>query len=238
MGPNAKAISLIKGFDFDDKGPALVSTMLREGLGVNISVLMGANVANEVAQDHFCEATIGCDDPAFGALWKKVFHAPLFQIRVVTDCVGVEICGALKNVVALGAGFSDAIGYGGNTKAAIIRIGLQEIIRFTSEFYGDSVQSSTFLESCGLADMITTCFGGRNVKCAEAFVRLGQTWEEVEQSLLGGQKLAGTPCCKELLRVLRARGLVDKFPLFRNIHAIAFESAPPQSLINNLDSAE
>ena len=95
-----------------------------------MSVLMGANVANEVAKGDFAEATIGCTDLAVGKKWVTLFNTSDFKVDAVQDVAGAELCGALKNVVALGAGFSDGLGFGGNTKAAIIRIGLKEMQKF------------------------------------------------------------------------------------------------------------
>merc|ERR1712129_70498 len=114
---------------------------------VDMSVLMGANVANEVAKGDFAEATVGCTDLAIGAKWVAVFNTPDFKVDPVMDVAGAELCGALKNVVALGAGFCDGLGFGGNTKAAIIRVGLKEMQKFCEVFYGDrKIKQDTFLK--------------------------------------------------------------------------------------------
>ncbi|KAJ1641306.1 glycerol-3-phosphate dehydrogenase 1-like protein, isoform CRA_d, partial [Pavlovales sp. CCMP2436] len=194
----ARACSLIKGIEFDANGPILISSLIKKQMGgMDVSVLMGANVAGEVAKDEFCESTVGYSKVAHGAVWRELFDCPTFRVNKIKDVAGVELCGALKNVVALGAGFCDGLGLGGNTKAAIIRVGLTETIQFCKMFYG-GIKDETFLESCGVADLVTTCFGGRNRKCAEAFAKGGgkQGWEKIEAEMLNGQKLQGTLTAK------------------------------------------
>merc|ERR1719460_2160444 len=220
--PGVKALSAIKGIDFDDKGIVLISDIIRAELGADCSVLMGANVANDMASDAFCETTIGYRDDANGALFKLAYDDPALKVGTVKDTVGVELCGALKNIVAIGAGFCDGLGYGGNTKAAIMRIGLIEMMRFCQKFY-TGVKPDTFFESCGVADLITTCYGGRNRKCAEAFAKdPSKGWDVIEKEILNGQKLQGTLTAKEVHEVLKRVNAINEFPLFTKIYNIAY----------------
>ena len=213
-----------------DEGPVLLSDTIVKELGIDVSVLMGANVATEVAQEVFAEATVGYRNENNGLLFKKLFSRPYFNVGMSNDVAGVELCGASKNVVALAAGFCDGLGYGGNTKAAIIRIGLQEMKEFAKLFYPE-VKEETFFESCGIADVLVTCLEGRNRKVAEAFAKTGKSFDELEKELLNGQKLQGTLTSDEMHQVLKKKDLQENFPLFTTVWEIVYGNHQVENLI-------
>ncbi|XP_020382376.1 glycerol-3-phosphate dehydrogenase [NAD(+)], cytoplasmic-like [Rhincodon typus] len=234
--PGAIGISLIKGIDEGPDGLKLISYIIREKLGIEMSVLMGANIAKEVADEKFCETTIGSKNKTHGEILKELMQTPNFRITVVEERDTVEICGALKNIVAVGAGFCDGLGYGDNTKAAVIRLGLMEMLAFAKLFCQGPVTSATFLESCGIADLVTTCYGGRNRKVADTFVKTGKAIEELEREMLNGQKLQGPQTSAEVYKVLKQRNLVNQFPLFAAVYQICYEGRPVADIITCLQN--
>ncbi|XP_056628830.1 glycerol-3-phosphate dehydrogenase 1a [Triplophysa dalaica] len=234
---NALGMSLIKGVDEGPDGLKLISKVIHEKLGIRMSVLMGANIANEVADEKFCETTIGCRDQAQGVELKELMQTADFRVTVVREADVVEICGALKNIVAVGAGFCDGLDFGDNTKAAVIRLGLMEMISFARIFCtAGTVTPATFLESCGVADLITTCYGGRNRKVGEAFAKTGKSLEELEKEMLNGQKLQGPATAAEIHTILKNKGLLDKFPLFNGVYEICYEGRPVTEFIRCLQN--
>ncbi|KAI1774089.1 glycerol-3-phosphate dehydrogenase [NAD+] [Hypoxylon cercidicola] len=153
--------------------------------------------------------------------FKTLFHRPYFHVRMVSDVAGVSLGGALKNIVALAAGFVDGRGWGDNAKAAIMRVGLLEMVKFGHEFFGETISTGTFTEeSAGVADLITSCSGGRNFRCAKKAVEKGLSVQEVEQAELNGQKLQGTSTAVEVNSFLRRRNLEQEYPLFTAVYNI------------------
>ncbi|RWS31966.1 glycerol-3-phosphate dehydrogenase [NAD(+)]: cytoplasmic-like isoform X2 [Leptotrombidium deliense] len=231
----AIGLSLIKGFDESEKGKiSLISEKISNLLGIDCCVLMGANIANEVADEKFCETTIGCKNAETGHILKKLLDTPNFRVTVVPDTKTVEICGALKNVVAVAAGICDGLGYGDNTKAAVIRIGLKEMMRFCNVFY-PTPRIQTFFESCGIADLITTCYGGRNRRISELFAKdPSKTFEQLEKEHLNGQKLQGPGTALDVVCLLKSKNKEELFPMFVAVAKIVTKEIKPQDLLDYL----
>lgn len=234
LKPGAQSISLVKGFDIlPEGGIQLISDEIKKHLDIPVAVLMGANLAMEVAEGQFCETTIGCKDAASGQMLKVLFQTKNFRVTVTQDVDVVEMCGALKNIVACAAGFVQGLGLGDNTKSAVIRIGLMEMIKYAKEF-GDSPKITTFLESCGVADLITTCYGGRNARLSKEFVIQKKSIAVLEVELLNGQKMQGAQTAAEVNHLLKSKGLENKFPLFTAVHSIFINEMKPEEFIDVL----
>ncbi|CAF2057959.1 unnamed protein product [Brassica oleracea var. botrytis] len=256
-----EAISLVKGMEVKKEGPCMISSLISKELGINSCVLMGANIANEIAVEKFSEATVGYrESREIADTWVQLFSTPYFMVTPVHDVEGVELCGTLKNVVAIAAGFVDGLEMGNNTKAAIMRIGLREM-RALSKLLFPSVKDSTFFESCGVADVITTCckdyelsfcsllsivkvialltitVGGRNRRVAEAFAQSGgkRSFDELEAEMLQGQKLQGVSTAREVYEVLNHCGWLEMFPLFSTVHQICTGRLKPEAIVHYRD---
>ncbi|XP_075266190.1 glycerol-3-phosphate dehydrogenase 1-like protein isoform X2 [Convolutriloba macropyga] len=223
------------GFEVTEKELVIISDVVRDTLGITCGALMGANLANEIALGQFAEATIATTVEWQGRAFQQLFNRPSFRCAYVSDVTAVEVCGALKNVVAVGAGFVDALGMGNNTKCAIIRLGLMEMMAFAEEFYG-CTNRNVFFESCGIADLITTCYGGRHTRLGKLFVETGKSFEELEKEHLNGQKLQGHQTAEKVYKMLFAKGetAVKKYPLFVAIYKVSTKEIAAQDLFQCL----
>ena len=149
-----------------------------------------------------------------------LFDRPYFTVSMVSDVVGVSLAGALKNIVALACGFIEGHGWNMTAKTAVMRRGMLETIHFCQEFFPETIQEMTFWESAGWSDMIVSCTSARNWRYSKMAVERGVSLYEVERTELNGQKLQGISTTKEVMSFLKARGVQDKYPLFKAVEGI------------------
>lgn len=243
--PTARAISCLKGLEVNKEGCKLLSTYITEELGIVCGALSGANLAPEVARGKWSETTIAYTLPKDyrGAgkdideyVLKAAFHRPYFHVNVIEDVAGVSVAGALKNVVALAVGFVEGLGWGDNAKSAIMRVGLLETIKFSEMFFPESKASTFTAESAGVADLITTCSGGRNVKVGRYMAQTGASAEVAEKKLLNGQSSQGIVTAKEVHELLENTDKLDEFPLFEATYQIIYGSESIENLPHLLNN--
>ncbi|KAK9241299.1 NAD-dependent glycerol-3-phosphate dehydrogenase N-terminus-domain-containing protein [Lipomyces kononenkoae] len=238
-----RAVSCIKGVEVNGDGITIIANYISNELGIYCGALSGANLAPEVAEEKYSETTIAykVPDPTDvidAKIIRTLFHRSYFHVNVVDDVAGVSLCGALKNIVALASGFVDGMEWGDNAKAAIIRRGLLEMTKFGREFFPESNASTFTEESCGVADVITSCSGGRNHKLGAALIKTRRPIFELEAELLKGQKAQGVTTAQEVYEFLDRRGKSREFPLFTAVHGIIFEGLDSYALPRILEEIE
>ncbi|HTL52454.1 MAG TPA: NAD(P)H-dependent glycerol-3-phosphate dehydrogenase [Planctomycetota bacterium] len=158
-GVRVGAVSIGKGIELETN---LRTTEIIEqslGAGVPIGGLWGPTLAYEVAVGRPAAMVTAAKDPEFAHKVQLVAMGPTMRVYTNDDLVGVEISGALKNVVAIAAGICDGLGMGENSKASLVTRGLTEISRFGRELGG---KSRTFMGLCGMGDLMLTCYSPRS----------------------------------------------------------------------------
>jgi len=150
----AWAVCATKGLE--EETHLRMSEVLKQNLKNNnlIAVLSGPSHAEEVSRKMPTTVVAASDHPAFSMTVQSVFHSDYFRVYTSTDVLGVELGGALKNVIAIAAGISDGLGLGDNTKAALVTRGLHEITRLGVAL---GAQAPTFAGLAGMGDLIVTC---------------------------------------------------------------------------------
>jgi glycerol-3-phosphate dehydrogenase (NAD(P)+) len=178
----APILGLTKGLD--PAGGDRLSTLVH---GRGVAVLSGPNMAEEVAEGLPSAAVIASEDEALATRLQQAINSPIFRVYVQTDLIGVELCAAAKNVIALAAGGVDGLGLGDNAKAALLTRGLVEMSRL-GEACGAAPE--TFAGLAGMGDLIVTCFhhSGRNRRAGEMIAR-GATPAEARAAI--GQVVEG-----------------------------------------------
>ncbi|HWO78979.1 NAD(P)H-dependent glycerol-3-phosphate dehydrogenase [Gaiella sp.] len=188
----APILSLTKGLD-PTTGDRL-SSLVRDRPA---AVLSGPNIAEEVARGLPAAAVIACDSLPLAVQLQLAINSTAFRVYVNDDLVGVELCAAAKNVIALAAGGADGLGLGDNAKAALVTRGLAEMGRL-AEVAG--ARPETFAGLAGMGDLIVTCWSpsGRNRRCGE-LVAQGMTPDEAARSIgMAVEGLTTAPTLRDL----------------------------------------
>ena len=147
-------VSVIKGIE--NETFLTMSQLIEKELGsVSLAVLSGPTIALEVARRIPTTAVIASGDVNLMAELQKMFSCDYFRVYTNSDVLGVEVCGSVKNIIALACGVCDGLGFGTNTKAALLTRGLVEMIRLGRALKSDP---ATFIGLAGLGDLATTCF--------------------------------------------------------------------------------
>lgn len=159
---------------------------------------------------------------------QETFMEPNFRVYTSKDVIGVELGGALKNVVALASGICDGLGFGSNTKAALISRGVQEIQRLGVAL---GAQSETFFGLSGMGDLVTTCFSahGRNRKVGERIGK-GEQLEEIVKSM----KMVAEGVKTSLSAYRLAQKHSIDMPIIAEVYHVLYEGKDPKQSINDL----
>jgi glycerol-3-phosphate dehydrogenase (NAD(P)+) len=190
----APILSLVKGLD--PASGRRLSTLVDDR---PVAVLSGPNMAEEVLQGLPGATVIASEDEELAFWLQEAINSSIFRVYVNSDVLGVELCGAAKNVIALAAGGVDGLGLGDNAKAALITRGLVEMARLGEAFGADL---ETFAGLAGMGDLMVTCFhaSGRNRRAGELIAR-GATPDEARAEI--GQVVEGlttAPVLRDLSR--------------------------------------
>jgi glycerol-3-phosphate dehydrogenase (NAD(P)+) len=187
----APILSLTKGLDpgTDSRLSALIT-------GRRVAVLSGPNFAGEIADGLPAAAVVASEDHALALELQSAINSLAFRVYVNDDLIGVELCAAAKNVIALAAGGVDGLGLGDNAKAALITRGLVEMARLGEAAGG---RPETFAGLAGMGDLMVTCWSrhGRNRRAGELIARGGSP-EDAVAELGTVEGLTTAPALREL----------------------------------------
>jgi glycerol-3-phosphate dehydrogenase (NAD(P)+) len=223
----APILSLAKGLEIDSfLRPTEILTQI---LGVErVAVLSGPSHAEEVSRGLPTSVVVASRDLELARWIQTHFSTDRFRVYTNPDPVGVELAGALKNVIGLAAGISDGLGFGDNAKSALLARGLVEMTRFGTAHGADP---RTFAGLAGLGDLITTCVSrhGRNRRVGE---RIGQG-ERPDAVLLGMTMVAeGVYTARSVHQ--RALQMGVDMPITAEVYHVLYEGKNPRTAVNDL----
>ena len=221
-----------KGIELDTLAP--MSRVVAESLGADAryAALSGPSFAAEVARGLPTAVSLGCADEALGHTLRQALSTPRFRVYSTTDHLGVELGGAVKNVMAIAAGISDGLGFGHNARAGIITRGLAEMARLGRAM---GARAETLNGLSGMGDLVLTCTGDLS-RNRQVGLRLGkgETPDAIAASM---RAVAEGVKTTRSLHALAARLGVD-LPITCEVYAVLYEDKDPARGVTDLMGRE
>ncbi|NPV92199.1 MAG: NAD(P)H-dependent glycerol-3-phosphate dehydrogenase [Firmicutes bacterium] len=230
IAPGKVLVSAVKGIE--NKTHLRMSQVIEEELGAGFAgktaVLSGPSHAEEVARDIPTAVVSASADAGLASLVQEIFMTSRFRVYTNQDLVGVELGGALKNVIALSAGISDGLGYGDNTRAALITRGISEIRRLGIAM---GANPDTFSGLSGLGDLVVTC-NSMHSRNRRAGIMLGQGMKLPEVLAAVGMVVEGVDTSLAADELARRMGV--EMPITHQICEVLFEGLTPREAVDRL----
>lgn len=219
---------------FDPENGLLLNQLVEQVFSTQTpsAVLSGPTFAKEVAANLPTAMTIASTDLAFANQLASAFSGSRFRSYTSTDIIGVQVGGAIKNVLAIAAGIADGLGFGANTRAALITRGLTEIIRLGTQLGG---KQETFMGLAGLGDLILTCTDNQS-RNRRLGLALGQGKNRQQATQEIGQEIEGISAARETY--LLAQKYRIEMPITEQTYKVLYENLDPRLAVQNLLTRE
>ncbi|MCX7097892.1 MAG: NAD(P)-dependent glycerol-3-phosphate dehydrogenase [Methylococcales bacterium] len=221
-----------KGFNPDDG--CLLHEIVADIIGPDTpaAILSGPTFASEVAANLPTAITIASAQPDFAKQLADILHGGQFRTYTSSDVIGVEVGGAVKNVLAIAAGIADGLGFGANTRAALITRGLNETIRLGVCLGG---KQETFMGLAGLGDLILTCTDNQS-RNRRFGLALGLGKDRLAATQAIGQEIEGVAAAKETHLLAKKYGI--DMPITEQTYKVLYEGLNPLTAVQNLLARE
>ncbi|WP_353569878.1 NAD(P)H-dependent glycerol-3-phosphate dehydrogenase [Candidatus Albibeggiatoa sp. nov. BB20] len=232
LQPDTHLCWATKGFEY--KTGLLLHEVAHNVLGQQaFSVLSGPSFAKEVAKQLPTAVTIASDVQNHAQFWVNAFHDPYFRPYLSSDLIGVQIGGAVKNVMAIAAGIADGLGFGANTRAALITRGLAEMLRLGIAMGG---QAETFMGLAGMGDLVLTCTDNqsRNRRFGFALAQGQKNHDEILTEI--GQVVEGVHAAREVHHL--AQKYQVEMPIVDHVQQVLTQQMTPKQAVHSLLSRE
>ena len=232
LGPDSRVCWATKGFELSTgKLPHQVAAEVL-GPDVPVAVLSGPTFAKEVGAGLPSALTIASEDPDFARALAEAISSPKFRAYTSNDIIGVEVGAAVKNALAIGAGMSDGLGFGANTRIALINRGLVELMRLGVAL---GAKQETFMGLAGMGDLVLTCTDNlsRNRRMGLALAA-GKSVEEAQEEIQ--QVVEGVKAAKAVHEVAEKLGI--EMPIVNQVYRILYEGAKPREAVEALMTRE